>query len=311
MSKKQRQFGIYDTALFNPFSYKAFTDWIHKHKLKNETVLEPFAGSNSIIKMLQSVGFADRYQSYDKYPRSRSVQKKDTLAFYPKGFKLCITNPPWLYKPSAVKRGLNFPKTDYDDLYKLSLSLSLKNNEYIGFLIPASFIQSGLFHERLERVIFLNRPLFSDTETPVCLALFGSEAKDKITVYDDEEYIGSYEELKAYLPPAGPGGELKFNEQDGALGLIAIDNHKAPSIRFCEGRELEDYPIKNSSRAITRITGASADKKLLKKLNHYITEFRHGTRDIFLTPFKGLRKDNKYRRRMDYALARNIINHVR
>jgi len=41
-----------------------------------------------------------------------------------------------------------------------------------------------------------------------------------------------------------------------------------------------------------------------------LSEFRKETHDIFLTPFKGLRKDLKYRRRLDYALARNIVNQV-
>ena len=34
---------------------------------------------------------------------------------------------------------------------------------------------------------------------------------------------------------------------------------------------------------------------------------RASTYDVFLTAFKGLRKDGKYRRRMEYRLARDII----
>ena len=41
-----------------------------------------------------------------------------------------------------------------------------------------------------------------------------------------------------------------------------------------------------------------------------LNDFRRETYDIFLTPFKGLRKDFRYRRRLDYALARNIVNYV-
>jgi len=47
---------------------------------------------------------------------------------------------------------------------------------------------------------------------------------------------------------------------------------------------------------------------MIKKLNKKISTFRESTNDIFLTPFKGIRKDGRYRRRMDFALARDFIN---
>lgn len=304
-----RQKGIYYTTLFNPFSYNAFTHWIATHNLTDETVLEPFAGCNNIIHMLQGLGLAKTFQSYDLCPQSREVQQRDTLTDYPQGYKVCITNPPWLYKSSAHRRGLNFPDTPYNDLYKLSLSIALEHTEYVGALLPASFIQSKIFHDRLERIIFLNRPLFTHTESPVCLALFTGKKTKDFEVYDDDSPIGTYTNLQKYLPPTSKLG-IRFNIPDGELGFIAIDNHREPSISFCYGDELSAYKIRQSSRSITRIGGVRTTASLIQALNTYIASLREKTRDIFLTTFKGLRKDGKYRRRMDYQLTRDIIKHV-
>lgn len=302
-----RQNGIYYTTLFNPFEYNAFRGWIHKHGIEHEPVLEPFAGCNSIIDMLQAVGFAGKYQSYDIYPQSPVVKQRDTISSYPAGYKVCVTNPPWLYKSSAHRRGLYFPATKYDDLYKLCLSIALENNEYVGSLIPASFIQSGLFTERLERVIFLHRPLFTDTENPVCLALFGSTPTDDIEVYNDDCFIDYYQKLKEHLPPVNNTAGISFNIPNGSLGFIAIDDNISPSIRFCRGENLGKYNIGYSSRSITRIAGVDTTTALIKRANDYVNDVREKTNDIFLTTFKGLRKDGKYRRRMEYKLARGII----
>ena len=101
---------------------------------------------------------------------------------------------------------------------------------------------------------------------------------------------------------------MKFNDKNGKLGLLAIDNTVEPSIRFCKGGEINPNKISNSSRSITRIAIDCDVEKLLKKVNDRLNCFREETYDLLLTPFKGLRKDNKFRRRLDYATARLIIN---
>ena len=304
-----RRYGIYYTALFNPFDNRIFKDWIRLHNLQREIVLEPFAGSNSIIGMLQEIDLAHKYTSYDIYPQASDVERRDTLRSYPTGYSLCITNPPWLYKSSAQRNKYQFPDTKYDDLYKLSLSLALRHNQYVAALLPASFIQSGILQDRLESMLFINRPLFSHTENPVCLALFGEKPSNTLHLYNNTgdiiEEIGEYSELQKLLPKQSDR-KLTFNDPDGALGFIAIDNSIAPSIRFCRGAELARYTIDFSSRSITRITINVADS-LIRRCNDRVNSIREETNDVFLTAFKGLRKDGKYRRRMSYRLANNIV----
>ena len=295
----------------NPFGLKPFQKWLDTINLSHEVLLEPFAGANDIIKTLQSMGLCSQFSSYDISPSDKSVKKRDSIKNFPKGYKVCITNPPWLARNSATRRGLPYPKTDYDDLYKHCLSLCLKHCEYVGAIIPASYLQTGLFRERLSKYILLHEHLFMDTENPTCLALFNLKESKRIDLYYDEDHLGSLSALKKSLPKACSDRELKFNDPKGNLGFISFDNTEKPTIRFCEIEEIKDYPIKVSSRFITRISGKFDNiPKMIKKLNIQISRFRNDTRDIFLTPFKGLRKDGFYRRRMEFSLARDFINAI-
>lgn len=305
---QNRQFGVYYTSLFNVFDNPVFLDWIAKNNLAKEKVLEPFAGSNSIIEMLQELGLARQFTSYDINPQHNQITQRDTLKEYPKGYKLCITNPPWLYKSSAIRRGLKYPQTMHDNLYKYALELALQNNQYVAMLIPASYINSGIFFDRLSNFIFINKPLFEFTDNPVCLALFNKSPSADFNIYSDNKLINTYNALLQHIPPKN-NLEITFNDPKGDLGLIAIDNTKAPTIRFCRGVELKQYDIKTTSRSITRISiqNISATDNLIHHLNNRLMHFRELTDDIFLTAFKGLRADGKYRRRLDYSLANRLI----
>jgi len=309
---KKRQDGRYYTE-GNPFVLNPFLDWAESISLNHKKVLEPFAGANNIIRALQSVGYAKNFSSYDILPSDPDVLYMNTISDFPMGYDVCITNPPWLAKNSAHRRGLEYPETTYDDLYKHTLKLCLDNCANVAALVPATFLQSRLFLDRLNTVIFLHdRGMFSDTENPVCLTLFKEKSKD-VEIFFDNKHVGRLSELNKMLPsPTLSNKDIVFNDPNGKLGFIAFDNTREPSIKFCSGEELSNYNIGFSSRMITRIGGDFGNvSKLVNNLNNRLAEFRNSTSDVFLTPFKGLRKDGMYRRRMDYGLARDFIaNHA-
>jgi len=170
---KKRARGQYYTAV-SPFRLPAFRRWATKIGLKDMTVLEPFAGANNIPKMLVSARACGSFVSYDIAPQDPDVQRKNTLRSFPKNFEVCITNPPWLGRYAAKRRGLAWPDIQYDDVYKHCLQLALDSCPYAAFIIPAAFLQSCQFRERLETLIFINGKMFTETDNPVCLALFGS-----------------------------------------------------------------------------------------------------------------------------------------
>ena len=293
----------------NPFTLAPFREWADRAGLPDKRVLEPFAGSNGLIRMLRELSLCEDATAYDINPANRGVRRRDTLADFPSGFEVCVTNPPWLARNSATRRGLPYPGSGYGDLYQHCLELCLDHCPHVAALVPASFLQSGLFRERLQRYILLHRILFDDTENPVCLALFGPEPAAAVRIYHDEEYVGDLRTLAQRLPVEKRRRDLKFNDPDGPLGFISFDDTRRPSIRFCDADEIQDYPIKTSSRFVTRISGRGrVTPARIAQLNRAIAVFRRDTADVFLTPFKGLRQDGQYRRRMEYALARRFLN---
>ncbi len=293
----------------NPFSLRPFLNWSQEVDLPSRQILEPFAGANNIIKTLQKNKLCSNFSSFDIAPADHQVKQTDTIKYFPQGFDVCVTNPPWLARNSATRRGLVYPDAQYDDLYKHCLELCLNNCRHVAALVPASFLQSGLFLERLSTYILLHdRSMFNDTDNPVCLALFDDRKGDDVRIYYDNEFIGHLHELENSIPEPKQNRCIRFNDPEGELGFVAFDRVLAPSIRFCEVEEISDYPIKVSSRYFTRISGELGNvPMLIHELNEKLEVFRDETQDVFLTPFKGIRKDGRYRRRMDFSMARKLI----
>lgn len=302
-----RQWGVYDTV-DNPFTLRPFLDWADRANLPDRTILEPFAGQNNIIRMLCDLGLCSRHKSYDIAPRAPHVIRRDTMKRFPTGYDACVTNPPWLTNYSASRRGIPYPDIQYDNLYKRCLELALQHCQWVAFIIPATFLRTGLFRERLSDLVFIERRIFTDTDNPVCLALFGPD-NARTRVYVDNKYIGRLYTLERRRDSMCGGGQrmsLQFNRPDGQLGLHGIDNTREPSIRFCRGDLMRR--AKPSDRLITRIGGDFPNiNDMVDELNVALSKFRTTTHDIFLAPFKGLRADGRYRRRLDYQTARGLI----
>lgn len=308
MNARKVEKGIFYTAS-NPFENPAFLEWAKAASLPGNRILEPFAGGNFLISTLQNMGLCDKWKSYDIFPGAKGVVKRDTLASFPTGFDVCVTNPPWLAKNSASAKGLPFPETIHDDLYKHALDKCLANCAYVAALVPESFIRANLFQDRLRDFVSLGGQMFHDTGHPVGLALFKPERSDEVLVWHDSEFVGELGELELARPQNDANTiSASFNEADGNVGLIALDNTIEPSIRFCEVSELADYEVKQTGRHITKIR---IDGKVrIIDLNECLNSFRSKTQDVLLTCYKGIRKDGKYRRRLDWKTARGIINYA-
>lgn len=312
MKTNKREYGQYFT-MTNPFDIDVFYDWMELFIDDNTEILEPFAGSCNICDMIKDIGYNNNWVCYDIDPVSNdyNVEQRDTIANFPEGFTAAITNPPYLYKSSAKRRGIAFTNDKYDDLYKVSLDVMLNNLDYVAAIIPESFITSGLFHNRLYAVISLTCRMFSDTECPVCLALFVPEEQDDFMVYRQNEFIGNYELIKDKLPISNSSVKWIMNDSNGSIGIRCIDNTKEASIAFIRGDTIDSDKIKSTSRSLTRVGGLPQNINLddfIETCNEILEQYRHDTYDIFLTAFKGLREDGMYRRRLDYKTAKTIMN---
>lgn len=318
----------------NPFLLKPFRAWAEALNLNQQTVLEPFAGDNSIPQLIREAQLQCRdWALFDIKPAAAEVQQRDTLADFPKGFDVCITNPPWLARNSATRRGLPFPSdTQHNDIYKYALEKCLTNCKWVAAIIPEAFIRSGLFLHRLRDFVSLvpqeqhgracarlpkdgakvSPFMFADTEHPVGLALFGPAPQIgalSVKIWRNNQCLGELEKLRSHLPLRSHNREIVFNEPAGNVGLIAVDNTVAASIRFCPPAELAGYSVRYQGRSITKLhVPWEVD---VGKLNAHLANIREKTHDVFLTAFKGLRRDGQYRRRLDWALARAIVDAAR
>jgi hypothetical protein len=296
----------------NPFEYEAFTSWVNQFDYKNVSWLEPFAGSNNLIHLLKNSGYCKHSSSYDVNPKHNDIKRRDTIQYFPKGFEVCVTNPPWLAKNSAKRRGLNIKyPSGYEDLYQVCIEKALENVDFLCMILPESFITSGLFHDRLQSVVSINKKIFDETDFPCCLALWGPNTTDDFEVWVGNEQIGLYNDLLRHIPQSKKQTDIRFNDPFGDVGLLAIDNTRHQSIRFCDGSDIEPNKIKVSSRSCTRVSIPCLKKedfsKIITLANKILNDYRTNTRDIYLTSFRGLRKDGYYRRRLDWATARNIL----
>jgi hypothetical protein len=321
-SPEKRERGQFFTQ-GNPFVLAPFRSWFSRIPHAGQTpLLEPFGGANHIIELMRQAGFDNPWQSFDIDPpapiaQGVPVQRQDTLVQFPKGFEVVITNPPYLARNSAQRRKISYPETKFDDIYKHALDVMLKNVGYVAAIIPESFVVSGEFRDRLSHSISLTSKMFEDTECPVCLALFVPSAvkpnPQDFELWDEGQLLGRYEEFAKVLAPAPEGNRIKwkFNDPNGEIGLRGVDNHKHPSIRFVRGSEIDPALIKHSSRAVTRISGLSAGMDLdalIQCANAALDDYRLRTHDTLMTPFKGLRQDGRYRRRLDFAAARHLLD---
>ena len=97
-------------TITNPFNHDLFFRWYELIKnVESETFIEPFAGSNNIIKMIEELNLPQpkSWKAYDIDPPSYNVVpefnvfKQDTIKDFPKGHKVGITNPPYLAKTNT------------------------------------------------------------------------------------------------------------------------------------------------------------------------------------------------------------------
>lgn len=305
---RKRQIGQFYTAA-NPFRHRAFRAWAKAAGLPARRILEPFAGSNQLIHFLEEMDICHDFRSFDIAPADPRVRRRDTLRSFPSGYEVCVTNPPWLARNSAAFRRLPFPRCGHDDLYKFCLEKCLSQCAWVAALIPESFLRSGLFRTRLRHFISLTARMFTDTGHPVGLALFGPDWNADAVVWSDSQRIGVLSDLERLRPrPTAHGAPVRFNDPRGNVGLIALDNTRTASIRFCDVRELAGYRVKTTGRHITKITVRGPIR--IDAWNAYLGDFRERTHDVLMTCYKGIRKDGKYRRRLDWQLARGIVHHA-
>lgn len=312
----KKQHGQFYTVV-NPFYNKVIKWWLDKNIKPSDILLEPFAGSGNLVRMLLEVGFTNSWKQYDINPAGSNIIKQDTFKNFPTGHRICITNPPYLSKISAGTSGIPFPQSQFNDLYLHSLDLCLKNCEYVLAIVPCSFIKNNELKSRLSIVIEITDLLFNDTQVPICIALFNYLSTNDYSVYCDEQFIGRYNDIKQGFPPhRNYLWDWNFSDKNGAIGFSSIDNVYSANIYFTKGADVAGRVLTSSNGAYKRISAphslnsVSALDKFIDRLNNNLKYYREATDDIYLTPYYTLRKDGKYKRRLTNTEARMLLDYT-
>ena len=300
--------------------------------LTNSSALDPFAGDGHLLDLVRrefGVATFGLDIAGDKWARN------DSLVSIPNASQsVIVTNPPYLANHSARRKGVAalvasyFDGSDYDNLYKIALDRCLAAADFVVAVIPETFLLSSFDKSRLALVSVIEGDLFADTEAPAVVACFAprelvaagkhegqSFQVGNASVYNGNKYIGSLKEIfELRTGRARSGIPIVFNDPNGRIGLRAVDSHDGiRRIEFIYGDfEYRRDRIKGSSRLLTYLDipelSDSQIQKLVVRANAHLEQLREKSSDLILAPFKGNDKKGNRRRRLDYALARQIIN---
>ncbi|QQR77674.1 MAG: hypothetical protein IPJ67_00795 [Candidatus Moraniibacteriota bacterium] len=300
--------------------------WIKAHILEfikstgTTIAFDPFAGAGDLLRMAQQIGFSNT-KGFD-IDKGLGWEVNDSLLHIPKiKNSLIITNPPYLTNYSAKRKKIYenvhkyFDICSYDDIYQLAIEKCM-GNDFGIMIVPETFINSNVPKNRLVSITIIEDPLFDDTENPICIICFDNTYKshEHISVYKNDEYIGSLGYFEKFRRTPHKNIPIKFNAPKGRIALRAVDttNPQKP-ISFMKPEEI-DYDladIKYSSRLITVIEVGVENNAIVEKIiehsNIALLDFRRKTRDVLLSPFKGNKKNGERRRRLDYLTARAFL----
>lgn len=290
----------------DPFSRsEAFKDW-YKMVPKDVTFLEPFAGGGHLFDYIN----AD-WDGYDLQPNHPNVVNRNTIENFPRGYKVCITNPPYLAKTVVSRKKLPVV-LNHEDLYLDALQLCLDNCDYVAAIIPSTFYNQALFKDRLYAWDKFDMKLFSDTDNPAGVAYFVPEYVNAPRTFISGKEIN----LTANNTPRSNNFPVKFNPKDLSPYLVnGIDTIRSNNIhlRRSDGFDISKLvnskgECKTTNRNMFPIECSYLEDEHLDGINQMIEDWRAETKDFFLTSFKTCKYDGTYRKRISFIEVRWILS---
>jgi len=297
--------------------------WLKPHikkfisSIKFDKIIDPFAGGGHLLSVfepdIQTAG-------YDIDPSLNWPINDGLISIPAHPTDLCVTNPPYLAKTTAVRfkrTGIlkyfdQFPQ--FDDLYLMGIEQCLKSFPYGVAIIPETYQLHPKKTKRLISLTVLEENAFDDTDFPVVIICWGPDEHDDYEIYKNDQLVGTNNTLTNKIPEKKNLDRdlIKFNDINGNLGIVCIDRGDLiGGIKFTTGSSIKG-PIKHSSRTSTRVmVNAAVDlNQLIAESNALLTQYRADTKDVFMAPFKGNDNQGLRRRRLDFTTARLIIENA-
>jgi hypothetical protein len=293
----------------------------------NGYLLDPFAGDGHLLEAIKSDPvLGPRVKQATGFDiQGELFPFNDSLVSIPNPQRaVIVTNPPYLANHSAKRKGVDqlvakyFANSTQKNLYRIALEKALESADYVVAIIPETFLLSTFTKHRLELAVVIQDSLFGDTDAPALVACFTKESCADARIFTGNQSIGNLSEILALRDSTAPKHTIVFNDRNGRIGLRAVDGSdgKTP-IAFVAARDFE-YPsdsVAVSSRLMTYLDlpeiGEADLAAVIEQANGILLQIRLASGDLVLAPFKGNDRNGKRRRRLDYGLARKILNQAR
>lgn len=300
--------------------------WLKQHiaefirQANAQYYVDPFAGHGDLFRTLLHLIGEKSTIGYDLDP-TLHWPINDSLKEIPKHpNSILVTNPPYLAKHSAKRKGvehfvsLYYSDNGFDDLYLIAMSKCMETYSKCVFIVPETYINSNTQFDGIVSITIILESIFDDTATPICVVCYDKSFLGDVQVFIGDHLIGRLANLNSFRLRPKKDVPIRFNIPDGHIGLRAVDMlDSSKKIKFMPASELKYNVknIKNSSRLITYLDldGVQNEQipKICEKANELLIKIREATCDVILSPFKGNAKDGTRRRRLDYDLARAIL----
>jgi hypothetical protein len=287
-------------------------------------LLDPFAGDGHLISTVQEdLILGKKIAKATGFDIQGSTwPMNDSLLEIPNSERAVIlTNPPYLANHSAKRKGVSslvekyFQRSSQKNLYMIALENALASADYVVAIIPETFLLSSFPKNRLELAVVIQDSLFGDTDAPALVACFTKDNCADAHVFTGSKPIGKLKQILALRDSSASKQRIVFNQPTGRIGLRAVDGSDGESpIAFMPASDF-DYSSKKvlvSSRLMTYLdlpdlSDCEIDS-IVVRANSALEKIRKDSGDLVLAPFKGNDRNGKRRRRLDYALARRILN---
>ena len=270
----------------------------------NGTIVDPFAGQGDLLKVFPrhlTIGYdIDPALGWNVNDSLGSIPANDNSA-------LCITNPPYLSKSMASRKGVTaahpyfHANPGHDNLYKIAIQRCLDNFANVIAIIPESFLHCGSLRARLKLVDVCERNLFEGTTQPVLTACWSREEVSDFTVYRNGKLVSGWGTLEALIPRTqAECAGIAMNHAEGNLALKSFDD-----IRFY--RPESTMPVGGRHHCRIMVRGVEIDAGFIEAANVEVRRLREGTQDLVLTPLYGNNRHGVRRRRLPLRMARNLL----
>jgi hypothetical protein len=313
-------------------------------------IIEPFAGKGDLIDWVKKSGYNAEIEAYDIEPKSKDIQKRDTLINPPNyNNAWIITNPPYLARNKCEKKEI-YELYNTNDLYKCFITSVVKQDNCRGgiFIIPAGFFFSPrdidvrcrdafMKKFKITKVKYFEESVFDDTTTTI--VAFSFERVNVELIHQDIEWIMMPSKIQKTFHMSSSnnwiiggdiynlpipekinvrrhveGQKLKDGEQQTNITLNALDSGIQDGRINLTYKKDYIYPAKECSRtyATFRIIGKTLNEEEQIEICKEFNEFIENKRkDTWSLFLPQFRESKEYaRKRIPFELAYRIFLHI-